>query len=127
MADPVGHVLLDGEMRKKRRGLADERDLPVARFHGGLAPELARDEFAVHADLAPTQTSETRDRLEDRRLSCSRGTEDGKSLTGFETESGSNCDLPALDFEIDREQWRGCGAHGASTPWMRARVRALHK
>ena len=30
-ADPIGHVLLDGEVREQRRRLADKGDLPVAR------------------------------------------------------------------------------------------------
>jgi hypothetical protein len=70
VANRVGHVLLGREVGEQRRRLADEGDLPVARRHGGLTLDPSRDELVLDPHLPAAEPGETRDRLEDRRLSC---------------------------------------------------------
>ena len=117
----------DGEVGEQRRRLAHEGHLPVAGGGGGLPPRPPGDEPALDPDLAAAEAGEPGDRLEDRRLARPRGAEDGEALAGPESEPGLDGDRSALDGQVDLEQWRRRGAHGASIPATRARVRALQR
>ena len=82
VADTVGNVLLDGEVREQRRRLPYEGNLPVAGGQGGLALEPPGDEPAPDPNVAPAKAREAGDRLEDRRLAGTGCAEDGEALSG---------------------------------------------